>query len=328
MVAMAASLENGLVRSDTANGKTDTIPATQNGVGSDDIQVVSNGGGAEKKDAVTGRKAREAERRRKRRSKKKKSGKKEPKPDETDDGSDKDEDTMDEQEEKVEVEYVTEKPDFGDADGFMNPLMEDFQRIFDKFVPLESGELSKSVEIEGTRVDELKKKRGDDSDDSDDSDADDKDKEKGLSNKKKKMQRRMKLAELKQQSMKPDVVEVWDATAADPRLLVFLKGYRNTVPVPRHWCQKRKFLQGKRGIEKQPFQLPDFIAATGIEKIRQAYIEKEDSKKLKQKQREKMQPKMGKMDIDYQVLHDAFFQVSNEAEAHSPWRSVSRGKRV
>jgi hypothetical protein len=28
-------------------------------------------------------------------------------------------------------------------------------------------------------------------------------------------------------------------------------------------------LQGKRGIEKPPFQLPDFIAATGIEKIRQ-----------------------------------------------------------
>ncbi|PRQ36614.1 putative PSP, proline-rich [Rosa chinensis] len=30
-------------------------------------------------------------------------------------------------------------------------------------------------------------------------------------------------------------------------------------------------------------------------------IEKEDSKKLKQKQQECMQPKMGKMDIDYQV---------------------------
>lgn len=38
-------------------------------------------------------------------------------------------------------------------------------------------------------------------------------------------------------------LQVWDATAADPRLLVFLKAYRNTVPVPRHWCQKRKFLQ-------------------------------------------------------------------------------------
>lgn len=33
----------------------------------------------------------------------------------------------------------------------------------------------------------------------------------------------------------------------------------------------------------------------------QAYQEKEDSKKLKQKQRERMQPKMGKLDIDYQV---------------------------
>jgi splicing factor 3B subunit 2 len=36
-------------------------------------------------------------------------------------------------------------------------------------------------------------------------------------------------------------------------------------------------------------------------KVLQAYQEKEDSKKLKQKQRERMQPKMGKLDIDYQV---------------------------
>lgn len=39
----------------------------------------------------------------------------------------------------------------------------------------------------------------------------------------------------------------------------------------------------------------------------QAYIEKEDSKKLKQKQRERMQPKMGKMDIDYQVIFISSF---------------------
>lgn len=101
------------------------------------------------------------------------------------------------------------------------------------------------------------------------------------------LQRRMKIAELKQICLRPDVVEVemgtlyciqvsftlknhnkllipsvwlhflvlifscanlftvqiWDATAADPKLLVYLKSYRNTVPVPRHWCQKRKFLQ-------------------------------------------------------------------------------------
>ena len=39
----------------------------------------------------------------------------------------------------------------------------------------------------------------------------------------------------------------------------FPQSTRNTVCVPRHWCFKRKYLQGKRGIEKPPFDLPDFI---------------------------------------------------------------------
>lgn len=45
--------------------------------------------------------------------------------------------------------------------------------------------------------------------------------------------------------LRPEVVEVWDVTAPDPPLLVFLKAYRNTVPVPRHWSQKRKYLQAR-----------------------------------------------------------------------------------
>lgn len=53
-----------------------------------------------------------------------------------------------------------------------------------------------------------------------------------------------------------------------------LQATRNTVPVPRHWCYKRKYLQGKRGIEKAPFELPDFIRATGIEDMRSALQEK------------------------------------------------------
>uniref|UniRef100_A0A803LLD4 PSP proline-rich domain-containing protein n=1 Tax=Chenopodium quinoa TaxID=63459 RepID=A0A803LLD4_CHEQI len=211
--------------------------------------------------------------------------------------------------EEVEVTYVPEKADLDDD------LLDDFKRVFEKF---------SFKEPEGDEADEKKdeidqdaaaKKKADS--DSDEEDQDNQLKEKGISNKKKKLQRRMKIAELKQICRRPDVVEIWDATAHDPKLLVFLKSYRNTVPVPRHWCQKRKYLQGKRGIEKQPFQLPDFIAATGIEKIRQAYIEKEDSKKLKQKQRERMQPKMGKMDIDYQVLHDAFFKYQTKPKLTS-----------
>ena len=35
--------------------------------------------------------------------------------------------------------------------------------------------------------------------------------------------------------------------------------------------------------------------------MRQAYLEKAESQKMKQKARERMQPKMGKLDIDYQV---------------------------
>ncbi|XP_051126054.1 uncharacterized protein LOC127247979 [Andrographis paniculata] len=200
--------------------------------------------------------------------------------------------------ELVEVEYVPEK---AELDGVLD---EEFRKVFEKFSFMENA-ISEEVDKKDDPAADAAKKADSDSDEEE---QDSQQKEKGVSNKKKKLQRRMKIAELKQICTRPDVVEVWDATASDPKLLVYLKSYRNTVAVPRHWCQKRKFLQGKRGIEKQPFQLPDFIAATGIEKIRQAYIEKEDSKKLKQKQREKMQPKMGKMDIDYQVLHDAFFK--------------------
>ncbi|PKI40126.1 hypothetical protein CRG98_039498 [Punica granatum] len=220
--------------------------------------------------------------------------------------------------EKVEVEYVPEKPDLEDG------LDEEFRKIFEKF---SFGETVGSQETEDKKDDaENAATKNKDDSDSEEEEQNNEQKEKGVSNKKKKLQRRMKIAELKQICSRPDVVEIWDANAADPKLLVFLKSYRNTVPVPRHWSQKRKFLQGKRGIEKQPFQLPDFIAATGIEKIRQAYIEKEDSKKLKQKQRERMQPKMGKMDIDYQVLHDAFFKYQTKPKLTSHGDLYFEGK--
>lgn len=42
--------------------------------------------------------------------------------------------------------------------------------------------------------------------------------------------------------------------------------------------------------------------------MREAVKTKEDASKMKSKMREKVQPKMGKLDIDYQKLHDAFFR--------------------
>ncbi|XP_010449023.1 PREDICTED: splicing factor 3B subunit 2 [Camelina sativa] len=269
--------------------------------------VVTNGDVSNGNTIVSSKKSRESDRRRRRRKQKKNNKASQADVDEKDvSGASDSKENADPQRqvsEEIVIEYVPEKAEF--EDGFND----EFKEIFEKFnfretvATEEDGKKNESEEKE-----DVKKKVNSDSDDSDEEEQDNHLREKGISNKKKKLQRRMKIAELKQVSARPDVVEVWDATSADPKLLVFLKSYRNTVPVPRHWSQKRKYLQGKRGIEKQPFHLPDFIAATGIEKIRQAYIEKEDGKKLKQKQRERMQPKMGKMDIDYQVLHDAFFK--------------------
>jgi hypothetical protein len=42
-------------------------------------------------------------------------------------------------------------------------------------------------------------------------------------------------------------------------------------------------------------------AAAGITEMRNAYMEKEEAKKLKQKQRDRMTAKTGKMDIAYEV---------------------------
>ena len=122
-----------------------------------------------------------------------------------------------------------------------------------------------------------------------------------LSKKKRRQLETMKVAELKRACARPDVVEVWDVRAPDPQLLVHLKAYRNAVPVPRHWSQKRQYLQGKRGLEKPPFELPEYIKATGITDMRDAYLEKEAASKQKQQARSRMRPKMGKIEIEYEV---------------------------
>uniref|UniRef100_A0A3B0MSZ1 Spliceosome-associated protein, putative n=1 Tax=Theileria annulata TaxID=5874 RepID=A0A3B0MSZ1_THEAN len=127
----------------------------------------------------------------------------------------------------------------------------------------------------------------------------------------KKMMRLMNrptLYELKQSAEKPEVVEIWDTTASDPKFLVWLKGQRNTVPVPSHWSEKTPFMQNRRSSDKPPYKLPPHIEATKISEIRSALQIKENEKSLKQKQREKARPKSHRMDIDYQTLHDAFFK--------------------
>src|ERR1700679_803543 len=111
-------------------------------------------------------------------------------------------------------------------------------------------------------------------------DSEDEAEKKPLSKKKQRKLNRLTVAELKQLVPKPEVVEWTDVSASDPRLLIALKSYRNTVPIPQHWSARRDYLQGKRGIEKPPFQLPAYISDTGIATIREAIKEKEANMSL------------------------------------------------
>ena len=149
--------------------------------------------------------------------------------------------------ENVVVEYVSAAYD-ADAAASL------FKDVFAKFATAEELTTDQVEEVAAETPAEQK------ADEEEEDDAP----EKRLSRKQRKAMSRMTVAELKQVVARPEAVEAHDVTASDPRLLVFLKSYRNTVPVPRHWCHKRKFLQGKRGVEKKPFQLPEYIAQTGI----------------------------------------------------------------
>ncbi|KAG0707825.1 hypothetical protein DFH29DRAFT_599896 [Suillus ampliporus] len=197
------------------------------------------------------------------------------------------------------VEYVIEQLDVKD------PALEVFSDIFARFQAPQ--DYTETKDSEPTKGEVIYSDHDMESDAGSDAEV-----KRPLSKKKQRKMARLTIAELKQLVAKPEAVEWTDPSAADPRLLLHLKSYRNTAPVPAHWSAKRDYLQGKRGIEKPPFQLPSYIADTGIATMRDAVKEKEANMSLKAKTRERVQPKMGKVDIDYQKLHDAFFKFATK----------------
>ncbi|ETV96229.1 hypothetical protein H310_10415 [Aphanomyces invadans] len=198
----------------------------------------------------------------------------------------------------VDVEYVSSDLGLSEDD----PAFDEFSRVFQRFMKAE--ELCGQVVAAADGDDTNENEGGEDVT----TVEEDIEPVKQLGRKERKKAKQLSIAALKQMVVCPDVVEAHDITSADPPFLCYLKAYRNTVPVPRHWCHKRKYLQGKRGIEKIPFVLPDFIANTGIAEVRGAGVEADLNKKGAAKMRDRMAPKLGRIDIDYQVLQDAFFR--------------------
>jgi splicing factor 3B subunit 2 len=223
----------------------------------------------------------------------------------------------------IEIEYVA--PEALPTDS------KEFSAIFEKFrLPSEAELAAQRAQDEESnggdeaqlarylnernRMEDLKQQQQQDEESSEDEASDSKkllqinnSEKTSLSRRKLKKLLQMSLATLKEYSRRPELVEWEDVTARDPKFLINLKCIRNSVPVPKHWNRKRKYLAGKRGFVKPPFDLPAFIKATGIGELRDAMKEQDATKNVKVRAREKMHPKMGRMSIDYEKLHDAFF---------------------
>ncbi|MDC6270744.1 DUF382 domain-containing protein [Acetobacter pasteurianus] len=132
-----------------------------------------------------------------------------------------------------------------------------------------------------------------------------------ISRRQQRLRNKVPISSLKILTHRPDLVEAHDADSHEPNLLVHLKSLPNAIPVPSHWSSKRDYLSSKRGIERPPFQLPKFIRDTGIQEMRETAPAEGSgenaNKTLKQQQRERVQVKLGRLDIDYEKLYNAFF---------------------
>lgn len=206
------------------------------------------------------------------------------------------------EDEAIEIEYVTDAPTTIDTPGAdaEQAGLSSLEAVMAKFNE-RAGIQSESAEV--TDVESPGKDEQEDDEDEDEHGVD----EGTISRRKWRELNRPSVGELKQRVKRPDLVEAHDVTAPDPYFLILLKSMPGTVPVPRHWGRKRKYLQGKRGIEKPPFKLPDFIAKTGIMDIRGSMQDDQSKMSLKQKQRARVAPKSGG-EVDYRTLHDAFFR--------------------
>lgn len=111
------------------------------------------------------------------------------------------------------------------------------------------------------------------------------------------------LYQLKTVTIRPELISWYDADGKDPYFFVFLKSQVNAIQVPAHWLSNKDYLSSRKSIEKTMFQLPEYLKDTCIQNIRRV-----EDLTLRQHQRERVQPKIGKLDVDYQKLYDAFFK--------------------
>lgn len=182
-----------------------------------------------------------------------------------------------------------------------DPLFVQYTQVFNHFAPLE--------EVEQPNPEPKKKEEGQSEGDLYRNEGDeepvitDEDFRKGLSKKQLKKLRRPTVSLVRFAVDTTLLVEMDDCNPPDPIFLVHLKAYRNTDQIPTHWREVRNYLSSKRDVPKLSYELPKYIQDTGI----QSLLESNDTF-LRRRMQENVRPKLGKLNLDYQKLHDAFFK--------------------
>jgi splicing factor 3B subunit 2 len=134
--------------------------------------------------------------------------------------------------ENVEIEYVPE------------PVMPPAGADFDALRRFQERATAAVISDDERQNAEKNNEEDDNEDDEDEFDEDGNPKN-PVSKRKLREMIRPSVADLKRTVERPDLVEAHDVTSADPAFLIRLKSVPGTVPVPRHWGWKRKYLQGK-----------------------------------------------------------------------------------
>ncbi|KAH3903180.1 uncharacterized protein SCODWIG_01594 [Saccharomycodes ludwigii] len=132
-----------------------------------------------------------------------------------------------------------------------------------------------------------------------------------LSKKKLKLLKKPTLSELKSmvKYSHPESIQWYDTDAQYPQVNAYIKTSKNVVQVPVNWQFKRDYLTSRSLMEKPPFELPDIILETGIHELRNTSImdtetNPQEQQSLKDINRNRVQPKLGTLDLDYKKLHD------------------------
>ncbi|EMG49212.1 SF3B2 Splicing factor 3B subunit 2 [Candida maltosa Xu316] len=202
-----------------------------------------------------------------------------------------------------------------------NPLFDQFRSVLDKFTQQEptTNKPEQSVEPEH---EESPLTGTDEEDTDDDSDSDDNAQPVELSKRQLRLQNKISMSTLKSFTNYPQLVELQDRDSHNPYLLISIKTQPNMIPVPINWSSKKDYLSSRKGLEKLPFELPKFIRDTGISAMRNI----NDDSSMKQKQREKVQPKMGTLDMDYEKLYSAFYKFQTKPRLYPYGEIYEEGK--